>query len=284
MLLVGDHFQLKPMVDDVVTRELCREFSHAQLTDIQRSEFERAFISSYGVNRGQILNEQYRMAPSICDLVSDVFYRPNGVVLTTSPDRKGDAFFAGPAADKLLPSSVTWIDTSEQRSHVEKPDSQSPWDIANLAEANTIVKLLRDIQKDHTLFAHLAGLGDDQPIGIICMYKEQRMLLERLLSQSDLTPEYREMIRLETVDSYQGKENTIVIVSLVRCNARGNVGHVGSMNRCNVAMSRAKERLVIVGATRMWRRVAKTSPMRLVLEYIDGMKRPAGEIIMSGAP
>ena len=284
VLLVGDHFQLKPMVDDVVTRELCREFSHAQLTDIQRSEFERAFISSYGVNRGQILNEQYRMAPSICDLVSDVFYRPNGVVLTTSPDRKGDAFFAGPAADKLLPSSVTWIDTSEQRSHVEKPDSQSPWDIANLAEANTIVKLLRDIQKDHTLFAHLAGLGDDQPIGIICMYKEQRMLLERLLSQSDLTPEYREMIRLETVDSYQGKENTIVIVSLVRCNARGNVGHVGSMNRCNVAMSRAKERLVIVGATRMWRRVAKTSPMRLVLEYIDGMKRPAGEIIMSGAP
>jgi hypothetical protein len=282
VLLVGDHLQLKPMVDDFVTRELCREFSHAQIADIQRSEFERAFISSYGIDRGQILNEQYRMAPPICELVSDVFYKPKGVVLTTSPDRRGDAFFASPAVDKLLPSSVTWIDTSGQKSHVERPDLKNPWDIANLAEANTIVKLLKDIQNDQAFFAHLAGLGDDQPIGIICMYKEQRVLLERLLSQGDFVPEFREMIRLETVDSYQGKENAVVIVSLVRCNKKGNVGHVGSMNRCNVAMSRAKERLVIVAATRMWRRVEKTSPMRQVLEYIDGMKRPAGEIIMSG--
>lgn len=55
------------------------------------------------------------------------------------------------------------------------------------------------------------------------------------------------------------------------------------MNRCNVAMSRAKERLIIVGATRMWSRVARKSPMRRVLEYIDGMKRPAGEIIKAGS-
>lgn len=283
VLLVGDHFQLKPMVDDVVTRELCREFSQAQITDIQRSEFERAFVSSYGMKSGQILNEQYRMAPPICDLVSDIFYKPNGVVLTTSDERNGDAFFSSVAAGNLLPSYVTWIDTSFEKSHVERPHEQNPWDIANIAEANAIVRVLKGIQQNHGFADHLGGLGDDHPIGIICMYKEQRVLLERLLAQSDLPPTFRDLIRLDTVDSYQGKENAIVIVSLVRCNARGTVGHVGNMNRCNVAMSRAKERLVIVGAARMWSRVGRKSPMRRVLEYIDGMNRPAGEIIKAGS-
>jgi hypothetical protein len=283
VLLVGDHFQLKPMVDDVVTRELCREFSQAQITDIQRSEFERAFVSSYGIKGGQVLNEQYRMAPPICDLVSDVFYKPHGVVLVTSEERNGDAFFTSAAAKKLLPSCVTWIDTSSEKSHVERPDERNPWDIANLAEANAIVSLLKSIQQNHEFSNHLADLADDHPIGIICMYKEQRVLLERLLAQSDLPSTFRDLVRLDTVDSYQGKENAIVIVSLVRCNAKGTVGHVGNMNRCNVAMSRAKERLVIVGATRMWSRVGKKSPMRRVLEYIDGMERPAGEIIKAGA-
>ncbi|MEH2593312.1 superfamily I DNA and/or RNA helicase [Bradyrhizobium sp. AZCC 1577] len=234
VLLVGDHFQLKPMVDDVVTRELCREFSQAQITDIQRSEFERAFVSSYGIKGGQVLNEQYRMAPPICDLVSDVFYKPRGVVLVTSEERNGDVFFTSAAAKKLLPSCVTWIDTSSEKSHVERPDERNPWDIANLAEANAIVSLLKSIQQNHEFSDHLADLADDHPIGIICMYKEQRVLLERLLAQSDLPSTFRDLVRLDTVDSYQGKENAIVIVSLVRCNAKGTVGHVGNMNRCNV--------------------------------------------------
>lgn len=283
VLLVGDHFQLKPMIDDLVTKELCREFSQAKVADIQRSEFERAFVSSYGLHSGQILNEQYRMAPPICDLVSSIFYKPNGVALKTSDDRIEDPFFSSADAAKLLPSFVTWIDTSSGNSHVERPDERNPWDISNLAEANAIVKLLKNIQQDHAFVGHLTSMGDDHPIGIICMYKEQRILLDRLLAQSDLPLRFRDMIRLDTVDSYQGKENAIVIVSLVRCNTRGAVGHVGNVNRCNVAMSRAKERLVIVGATRMWSRIGKKSPMRRVLEHIGGMERPSGEIIKAEA-
>jgi hypothetical protein len=217
------------------------------------------------------------MAPPICDLVSDIFYKPNGVVLVTSPERNGDAFFSTAAVNRILPSCVTWIDTSAQKNHLEKPDERNPWDIANVAEANAIMDLLKRLQQSHEVADHLAGLGDDYPIGIICMYKEQRGLLDRLLAQSDLPATFRDLIRLDTVDSYQGKENAIVIVSLVRCNAKGTVGHVGNMNRCNVAMSRAKERLVIVGATKMWSRVAKRSPMRRVLEYVRGM--PSGKIL-----
>jgi superfamily I DNA and/or RNA helicase len=283
VLLVGDHFQLKPMVDDVVTRELCREFSQAHITDIQRSEFERAFVSSYGIGCGQVLNEQYRMAAPICDLVSDVFYKPNGVQLVTSKEREGDSFFSSVYAARQLRSCVTWLDTSSEKSHIERPDKDNPWDIANVAEANAIVGLLKRMQQNSELAIHLASLSEDHPIGIICMYKEQRVLLERLFAQSDLPVPFRDLIRLDTVDSYQGKENAIVIVSLVRCNADGKVGHVGNMNRCNVAMSRAKERLVIVGAAKMWRRVGKKSPMRRVLEYVESMKPPEGEIVKVGS-
>lgn len=75
-----------------------------------------------------------------------------------------------------------------------------------------------------------------------------------------------------------------MILSLVRANDEFQAGHVGRENRCNVALSRAKERLYIVGNTRMWGSRRTRSPMTQVLEYIRrmdaalGIVRPAGEI------
>ena len=76
------------------------------------------------------------------------------------------------------------------------------------------------------------------------------------------------LLRIDTVDAYQGKENTIVILSLVRSNKYGEIGHVGSNNRCNVAVSRAKERLIVVGSSRMWTESRSTSPMGRVLAFM----------------
>jgi superfamily I DNA and/or RNA helicase len=90
------------------------------------------------------------------------------------------------------------------------------------------------------------------------------------------------MLRIDTVDSYQGKENTIVIVSLVRCNDRGDQGHVRIPNRCNVALSRAKERLFIVGARLMWGAVQKRWPMRKVFDEIEA-GGPDVTVIKAGA-
>ena len=64
-------------------------------------------------------------------------------------------------------------------------------------------------------------------------------------------------MRIDTVDSYQGKENDIVLVSLVRCNTDHDTGHVGTDNRGNVAFSRAKERLIVIGARNMWKALPK---------------------------
>jgi superfamily I DNA and/or RNA helicase len=79
---------------------------------------------------------------------------------------------------------------------------------------------------------------------------------------------FRRLVRIDTVDAYQGKENAIVILSLVRSNKFGDVGHVGLDNRCNVAVSRAKERLIVVGAQPMWTEPRTDLPMGRVLAFM----------------
>lgn len=92
----------------------------------------------------------------------------------------------------------------------------------------------------------------EPPIGIICMYSKQRELIDRRKAEATWLSDVRHLVKVDTVDSYQGKENRIVIVSTVRNNERLNPGFLRSANRINVAISRAMERLFIVGASKMW--------------------------------
>ena len=87
------------------------------------------------------------------------------------------------------------------------------------------------------------------------------------------------VIKIDTVDSYQGKENSIIITSLVRNNARGDQGFLYSENRANVALSRAKERLYVIGATRMWKNCNSDSPFEKVLSYIGNQENEDFRII-----
>src|SRR3546814_13903111 len=101
------------------------------------------------------------------------------------------------------------------------------------------------------------------------MYKKQKQESERRFAQQPVDEPVRRTVKFDTVDSYQGKENAIVILSLVRANDQYDAGHVRSPNRCNVAMSRARERLFILGNTAMWRDHRCQSPMRTVLREIE---------------
>ncbi len=111
----------------------------------------------------------------------------------------------------------------------------------------------------------------EPPIGIICMYSKQRALIDRLKSEATWLGEARKLVKVDTVDSYQGKENRIIILSTVRNNPKGNPGFLWSPNRINVAMSRAMERLYIVGATKMWKAKNASLPLGRVLTKIDSM-------------
>jgi AAA domain-containing protein len=268
VLLVGDHRQLLPMTERAVLKGLRAEMPETPRDEFERSDFERAYLSRYGRDNGRTLTEQYRMVPEICDLVSKVFYEPHGVKLRTSDDRESDPAFAR-AFSAPLATPVTWIDTSDEPDHEEKPAVWDETTFSNEAEVEAVMRLLEAVAADTALVEALSAGKSEAPIGIICMYSAQKTRIEEVFSRRPWDVSFRSMVRIDTVDSYQGKENTIVIVSLVRCNGRGDQGHVRIPNRCNVALSRAKERLFIVGARAMWGGVQKRWPMRKVLDEID---------------
>jgi superfamily I DNA and/or RNA helicase len=133
--------------------------------------------------------------------------------------------------------------------------------LKRLLDNRDLVKSLRD------------GLHAEEPIiGIICMYARQRDLLNRMKGEARWIPaELRRLIKIDTVDSYQGKENRVVILSTVRNNPQQNPGFLRSANRINVAMSRAMERLVIVGAASMWKGKNQGLPLGLVLSKVESL-------------
>ncbi len=281
VLLVGDHRQLLPMTERAVLKGLRVEMPDTPRNEFERSDFERAYLSRYGRENGRTLTEQYRMAPRICDLVSKIFYEPDGVRLTTSEDREADPAFVGPFCTPLA-EPVTWVDTSDEPDHAEIPASWDKTTFSNDAEAEAVIRLLERIAAEANLVEALYIGKSQTPIGVICMYSAQRAKIEQAFSRRPWDLRFRNIVRIDTVDSYQGKENAIVIVSLVRCNDPGDQGHVRIPNRCNVALSRAKERLFIVGARTMWGRVPKRWPMRKVLDEIE-RGGPGVATVKSGA-
>ncbi|MDB5800590.1 MAG: phosphotransferase enzyme family protein [Rhodocyclales bacterium] len=232
-----------------------------------RSDFERAFTSTYGQSIGVRLTEQYRMDSAICDLVSECFYEENGIRLVTSEARQSvlqPTDFGVPWLHKPL----VWVDASNEHMNSEnRPEGETT--VHNRSEVEVVIAVLEKLATDSALVMALAKLDDETPIGVICMYAGQKRQIELAWSRRPFDPKFKRLVRIDTVDSYQGKENAIVILSLVRSNPKGSPGHVGIPNRCNVAVSRAQERLIVVGDADMWgRRVGPKSPMRRVFEHM----------------
>ncbi|ECC8938494.1 hypothetical protein DOQ97_21205 [Salmonella enterica subsp. enterica] len=130
--------------------------------------------------------------------------------------------------------------------------------LRSICTAESFIKYLIDETSD-----------EEKPIGVICMYANQERLLQRLLSEQDWATGYRHLIKIDTVDSYQGKENRIIIVATTRNNNQCIQGFLSSSERINVAISRAMDRLVIIGAARMWRERHQTSALGRVLNHIE---------------
>jgi hypothetical protein len=191
------------------------------------------------------------------------FYAPHGVKLVTSKDREADGASTCPCptcsnvrSTGSTRAGAASVENREGREfHLERSRGRSDHAAAQ-----------RDGRAEQ--FAAALAKDEEQTIGVICMYKKQREL-ERRFAQQPFDPAFRRTVKIDTVDSYQGKENAIVILSLVRANGHFEAGHVRSPHRCNVAISRARERLFIIGNTMMWRDKRCRSPMRSVIDQID---------------
>ncbi|MFP4949393.1 AAA domain-containing protein [Providencia hangzhouensis] len=270
ILLVGDHKQLPPLFDEEHIKAAKRILPNVSTDELKRSDFERAFVSSYGKTVGRFLRIQYRMIPAVGNLVSECFYIEEGGLKTGRSETK--KAYLELFGDICTP--VTWIDTSKTKknSFESKPTTKNANQnsYVNKYETEIILEVLYKLST-HKNAEDLLIESDDPKIGIICMYGEQVKYLIREINGVAWARTLLEkgIIKVDTVDSYQGKENDIVIVSLVRSNSSGSQGHVVSENRANVAISRAKEALFIIGNSDMWHHHNEGSAFGRVYKYIS---------------
>jgi hypothetical protein len=143
--------------------------------------------------------------------------------------------------------------------------------------------LLRQIVENHDFMDQLVPtLEPGEPaVGIICMYSRQREVLDRMKSEATWLGDARKLVKIDTVDSYQGKENRVIILSTVRNNDRGQIGFLTSPNRINVALSRAMDRLFIVGSSTMWNRRNADLPLGHVLSKVQQMSAEGKATVLS---
>jgi serine/threonine protein kinase len=266
ILLVGDHKQLPPTFEQEVRDAVTRKLGYPSDSRAFASDFERVFDSPYGRAVGASLKEQYRMAPTIGELVSEVFY--NGRLSTG----RGPSWLDTSLLPAQLRHEVCWVDTASLGRAALENSSPDRIDCWNETEAAVVMAVLRSLLQNHELVRALKeGLQPGDPIiGIICMYSKQREILNRLKGEARWIPaELRRLVKIDTVDSYQGKENRVVILSTVRNNPQQKPGFLRSPNRINVAMSRAMERLIVVGSAQMWRGKNEGTPLGRVLKKIE---------------
>ncbi len=284
ILLVGDHHQLHPTFSEGVKELIRRKFRVDDESPLFGSDFARIFDSHYGRQAGSTLLTQYRMAPDIGEVVSSCFY----------DGRLETGRGAPPEYYEFLPdhlrAQVAWIDTTSLGQRGLEQSSDDGADRWNQAEARAVMGLLQQLVESEDFMAFLEDdLQPNEPgIGIICMYSKQRELIDKMKSEAAWLGEIRRLVKVDTVDSYQGKENRIVILSTVRNNSSLNPGFLKSPNRINVAMSRAMERLYIAGASRMWKGRNASLPLGKVHAKVTALSHenrsvflPASQFLMS---
>uniref|UniRef100_A0A673BRR1 ATP-dependent helicase RENT1 n=1 Tax=Sphaeramia orbicularis TaxID=375764 RepID=A0A673BRR1_9TELE len=218
LILVGDHCQLGPVV-------MCKKAAKAGLS---QSLFERLVVLGIRPIRLQV---QYRMHPALSAFPSNIFYEgslQNGV---TAGDRVKKGFdFQWPQPDKPMFFYVT---------QGQEEIASSGTSYLNRTEAANVEKITTRLLK--------AGAKPDQ-IGIITPYEGQRSYLVQYMqfSGSLHTKLYQE-VEIASVDAFQGREKDFIILSCVRANEHQGIGFLNDPRRLNVALTRARYGVIIVG-------------------------------------
>lgn len=262
ILLVGDHKQLPPFYHQQHLKLAAKKLELGRGI-FYESDFERAFKATGGV----ALDTQYRMVEPIGDLVSECFYAKDMGKLHTGRGSSPDWYSQLPSPWN---AAVSWIDSSSpnpQGGEEEKGNGR----YSNPREVRLLLDALQTLSSDDNI-AHLKRTitaEQPYPIGIITMYRQQKEEITNAISRAEWAGDIRSLIKIDTVDSYQGQENKIIILSLVRDNAHKLQGFLRDAPRINVSISRAQERLLVLGASRMWSKHNNDSALGSVYEFIS---------------
>ena len=207
-ILAGDHKQLPPTIIS------------EQALELENTLFE-SLIEKYPY-KSQLLNVQYRMNSLLMKFPNQEFYN-NGLKSDSSVD---DITINDILKGNHEEESLLFIDTSNVDEYGENhlKDSKS---IVNKLEAKIAIGIAKDYMD--------AGV-EERDIGIISPYADQVKIIQ------EKTP-----VEVKTIDGFQGREKEIIIISTVRSNEWGNIGFLSDLRRLNVAITRAKRKLIIIG-------------------------------------
>ncbi len=227
-VLVGDHLQLPPLVEPEIVQKIRESEPENQELGawLEKSLFERLIERPETPETHKImLDTQYRMPRQIADFISTQFY---GGKYRTGLDRPPtDAFFGA--------SPLVFIDTMKEVRHYEQraEDGQG---YSNPTEARLVCDLL------------LAYQAKGLETGVIVPYKKQAEVIRRELRRRQAAWSEDELTsRIATVDSFQGREQEVILFSFTRSNAEGRIGFLAELRRLNVSLTRARRQLVLVG-------------------------------------
>ncbi|MGG0642969.1 AAA domain-containing protein [Sporosarcina gallistercoris] len=282
IVLVGDHHQLPPLVGQETMEEFLEEMpDDEQKKDMERllkeSLFERLFRTLPKQNK-TMLGIQYRMHERIMKSITP-FYNENGYELICGlPD--SDAARAHHLETDLIGQRdhLLWIDQPNTPDFYEaKPKGGTSR--YNDSELTTIRKIVQDLDQATAKAITQGKLPVDtkKQVGVISFYGEQVKRINQLI-QEDLQTD-RLVFRTGSVDKFQGMEMDIIIVSFVRNHgeASGEIGFAKDYRRLNVALSRAKELLMIVGSSDMFLNRPKSKTTRNMYQHLyDEISRQGG--------
>ncbi|EGP09375.1 hypothetical protein CSIRO_0913 [Bradyrhizobiaceae bacterium SG-6C] len=258
VILVGDHAQLEPLHRTEVVEQVAAR-TRIPLLEVKRSDFERTFNSAYGSQAGHRLTQQYRMLPPIGRIVSSSFY--GGTLI----HERSTMILDQRKLPKNLHVPLCWIATDGAGPKAyQRIEANGGTSLTNHYEADVIIRLLKEWDGEEQFRRYLRDhFPKKNAIGIICMYAAQCDLLRHKFRIAGFSDALRSAVAIGTVDSYQGKENAIVVLSLVRNNNDGapeagratiRQGFLSRPNRINVALSRAMDQVVPWDLFRCWRR------------------------------
>ncbi|MFZ9504152.1 MAG: IGHMBP2 family helicase [Cyclobacteriaceae bacterium] len=220
VILAGDHCQLPPTVK---SRE-------AALLGLSNTLFER--IIEKFPQTSVMLTVQYRMHADIMDFPSRWFYN-QGLIAD------------GSVENTLLRPNQTPIDFLDTAgcgfTEAQDPETLSRYNDEEAALAIKLTEsLIEEIGIDHWIEEGLT-------MGLITPYSAQVDRLRKLAEASEVMEPLHKLITINTVDAFQGQERDVIVISFVRSNDQAEVGFLGDIRRTNVAMTRARKKLIMIG-------------------------------------
>ena len=251
VILAGDHCQLPPTVKSIAAL---------------RAGLGKTLMERIAENKPEVvtlLKIQYRMNDEIMRFSSDWFY---GGKVESAPQIKYRSVL-----DYDHP--ITWIDTSNEENQITIEGEDAPEDSASTSSSSSAANLNSDLNfKEQfvgesfgrinkaeaeltllTLAEYFTKIGKQRvleeriDVGIISPYRAQVQYLKKLIKKYEFFKPYRRLISVNTVDGFQGQERDVILISLVRSNDEGQIGFLKDLRRMNVAMTRARMKLIILG-------------------------------------